>query len=187
MTVWEELLSVYKVKPTITNIQELNSFLIEATDWIADANNVSDEKWDSLSIDLQKYVNECIAIMDSVQLKDVKLEAPNGFTLSIPATEKENVKKEIKTRKVTPIKKEVKTSRKTCKKSNADVGFERVLKCLWDNPYISKNEFLSQFPDEKPSSLILYRNVLSRAFKIVKEDYIGERRHDDRRVDDRIK
>jgi len=175
MTVWEELLKVYKVKPTITNGKELNSFLIEATDWIADADNISDDEWDGLSIDLQKYVNECIAILDSVQLKDVKLDPPDGFTMTIPVVK--NTERRNKTDRRESIEKveqitvptKVKIVKQKAKKVNANLGFESILKVLWDNPQIPKQDFINKFPEEKVSSLVLYRNIISRAFNIVQE------------------
>ena len=160
MTVYEELLNAtHKKAPT--RMEAVNDFLISVVDHISNTEVFSDEEWTNLSLTAQSYINGCITILEKYVGKEslAKLPMPDGFVLVEEVTALAE-KKPLPQKKSTPFPKR---SRKKTKKEHTHIEFEKILETVWNNPEITKKEFMEKFSDLKPATAMLYRSILVRA------------------------
>ncbi len=173
MTVYEELLSATNKKAP-TKMGDVNAFLISVVDHISNTEVFSDAEWANLSLAAQSYINGCITILEKYAGKEslAKLPMPDGFVLveEVPVpVEKKPLPAE---KKSTPFPKR---SRKKTKKEHHHIEFEKILETVWQNPDITKKDFMEKFSDLKPATAMLYRSILVRAVQEFKSNEMYKR------------
>ena len=189
MTVYEELTQASGIKPENLDPKSINKFLLRLVNHVSDSTKFSDAEWSKLSFEAQSYINACITVLDNstASEEDVVLEYPDGFILiqvpeTAPAPEKKVVsEKKVPEKNVAPEKKrgpipvKNRAKHKTAP-TNQNIDFDAIMDVVWQNPEITKGEFIAAFPQVKRSTLVLYRSILLRAVEHFKTHKFFDKR-----------
>lgn len=183
MTVYEELTQASGIKPENLDPKSINKFLLRLVNHISDSAKFSDAEWSKLSFEAQSYINACITVLDNstASEEDVVLEFPDGLILSFPE------KKSAPEQTVAPVNIRARSRARAVKKkkiapTNQSIDFDAIMDVVWQNPEITKGEFIAAFPQVKRSTLVLYRSILLRAVEHFKTHEFFDKRKGDRRA-----